>query len=155
MLEKLPYKKVIFTNCREREAIEALTSLGIERYFEKVYGADFFQDYCKVSYYWIILIFYNTLEIIQPDIETFNLLLSDLNVEPNDIVFFEDSLKNLQVGYSLGMKTILIQGMTSQEETESTNDLIIQKPSYVDIVISTLTDGGIELRDKFPSLFEL
>ena len=49
MLELLPYKKVLFTNCREREAIEALTSLGIERYFENnIYGADFLQDYCKV-----------------------------------------------------------------------------------------------------------
>lgn len=80
-------------------------------------------------------------------------MLNHLKVEAKDVVFFEDSLKNLQIGHSLGMKTVLIQGMTSQEETESKNDLMNEKPHYVDIIVSTLTDGGIELRERFPSLF--
>lgn len=48
MLEVLPQKKIIFTNCREKEALEALKALGIDKYFDKIYGADFLQDYCKV-----------------------------------------------------------------------------------------------------------
>jgi putative hydrolase of the HAD superfamily len=48
MLSSLPQRKVIFTNCREREALEALVALGIENHFERIYGADFLQDYCKV-----------------------------------------------------------------------------------------------------------
>lgn len=56
LLESLPYQKVIFTNCREREAMEALTSLGIERHFDIIYGADFFQDFCKVSIFILLFI---------------------------------------------------------------------------------------------------
>jgi FMN phosphatase YigB (HAD superfamily) len=48
MLSDLPFPKYIFTNAREREAIEALVALGIESHFDKIYGADFLGDVCKV-----------------------------------------------------------------------------------------------------------
>jgi FMN phosphatase YigB (HAD superfamily) len=49
MLAELPHRKVIFTNCREREASEALVALGIESHFERIFGADFLADSCKVG----------------------------------------------------------------------------------------------------------
>lgn len=48
------------------------------------------------------------------------------------------------------MKTVLIEGMTLQEETEGGEN---QLPDYVHVAVSTLTDGGKELQKKFPSLF--
>lgn len=50
MLGEIPLPKFIFTNAREKEALEALVILGIESYFDKIYGADFLGDICKVLY---------------------------------------------------------------------------------------------------------
>lgn len=128
MLHALPYKKYIFTNARETEALQALSALGIRDCFEdKIYGADFLGDICK------------------PQKEAFTNVLDDIGVSPTSCVFFEDSVKNLTMGKTLGMATVLVQGFTSQEE----GDL----PDIFDAVVSTLTDGGDELKEKYPALF--
>jgi len=130
-LQELPFKKYIFTNARETEAFEALAALGIRDCFEdKIYGADFLGDICK------------------PQAEAFSNVLNDIGVSPSNCVFFEDSVKNLIAGKMLGMSTVLVQGFTSQEEGEI-------EPGTFDAVVSTLTDGGEELRLRFPALFTL
>jgi FMN phosphatase YigB (HAD superfamily) len=149
MLAELPQRKVIFTNCREREASEALAALGIASHFERIFGADFLTDSCKVTCLPAALL---TLSL-QPDLEAFELLLCALGVSGEEIVFFEDSLKNLQRGHSLGMRTVLIEGMTSKEETDGALTGGEAFPGYVHVAVSTLTDGGRELRIKYPELF--
>ena len=125
----MPFKKYIFTNAREKEACEALLHLGIRDCFEDtIYGADFLGDMCK------------------PQKDAFGNVLDDIGVAPTNCVFFEDSVKNLLAGKALGMSTVLIQGFTSQEEGDIEEDMF-------DVVVSTLTDGGQELRALYPSLF--
>lgn len=130
MLHAMPYKKYIFTNAREKEAEQALSALGVRDCFEeKLYGADFLGDICK------------------PEHEAFRNVLDDICVSPKSCVFFEDSVKNLLAGKSLGMSTVLVQGFTSQEEG------VDERLGGFDAVVSTLTDGGEELRACYPSLF--
>jgi beta-phosphoglucomutase-like phosphatase (HAD superfamily) len=76
-----------------------------------------------------------------------------LGVPAEAVVFFEDSLKNLRRGHSLGMRTVLVEGMTAKEETEEASAGEGSCPPYVHVAVSTLTDGGQELRIKFPELF--
>ena len=129
MLNSMPYKKYIFTNAREREASEALRALGVQNCFEEpIYGADFMGDVCK------------------PQEDAFRMILDDIGVDPANCVFFEDSVKNLATGKGLGMSTVLVQGFTSQEEGE------LQDGTF-DAVVSTLTDGGKELRAAYSELF--
>ena len=40
LLESLPQRKWLFTNCRELEAKQALTLLGLDGFFEGIIGAD-------------------------------------------------------------------------------------------------------------------
>lgn len=130
MLESMPYKKYIFTNAREKEASQALHALGVRDCFEdKIYGADFHGDICK------------------PEKDAFRNVLDDIGAPPSDCVFFEDSVKNLKAGKELGMSTVLIQGFTSNEEGG-----VLEMDSF-DAAVSTLTDGGEELRQVYPSLF--
>jgi hypothetical protein len=57
-------------------------------------------------------------------------------------------LKNILVGAELGMQTVFISGMTAEEEGfDSDSEKLVQ------VVISTLSDGGVELRSKMPNLF--
>lgn len=87
LLKQLPNRKIIFTNCREKEAIKLLQLLGIYECFDGVYGADFLNDTCK------------------PEIESFQSLFSAIGETPENTIFFEDSIKNLKTASSLGMGT--------------------------------------------------
>ena len=95
--------KYIFTNAREEQAIEALICLGVERHFDGVYGSDHMGDYCK------------------PEKEAFEKVLAALPLpslegegeEGREVVFFEDSFKNLMAAKELGMKTVLICKFTA------------------------------------------
>lgn len=49
MLHSIALPKYIFTNCREKEAHDALMALGLDTNFNAIYGADFLGDTCKVQ----------------------------------------------------------------------------------------------------------
>ena len=87
---------------------------------------------------------------IQPERAAFELVLTDLGVSPSSVVFFEDSLKNVLAGAELGMTTVFVTGMTAAEEGFSE-----EHETSIDAVVSTLTDGGAELRQNLPELFGL
>jgi len=92
--------KYIFTNAREEQAREALVCLGVEKHFDGIYGSDHMGDHCK------------------PEKEAFEKVLAALPLEDGEgeegreggreVVFFEDSFKNLLAARELGMKTVLI-----------------------------------------------
>lgn len=63
-------------------------------------------------------------------------------------MFFEDSLKNVLTGAEIGMATVFVTGMTAAEEGFSP-----ENECQIDFVVSTLTDGGAQLREKIPALF--
>ena len=142
-LRKMPFEKVIFTNCREAEAIDMLRILGVEDLFSKVYGADFLGDTCK------------------PEEDSFTKVTDDLNASGKDMYFFEDSIKNLKTGKKFGMKTVLIEGMTATEEAKqvvktagiTSSSQEENKSDFIDTAIPTLSDGGDALRNAFPELF--
>ena len=84
--------------------------LGVERHFDAVYGSDHMGDYCK------------------PEKEAFEKVLAALPVLEDEgeegregeggreVVFFEDSFKNLMAAKELGMKTVLICKYNNQEK---------------------------------------
>jgi pyrimidine 5'-nucleotidase len=147
LLKSLPHKKVIFTNAREKEAMGIMHLLGIDNYFDHVFGADFMGEVCK------------------PQVESFQLLLKALDVQPENVVYFEDSVKNLRMASSIGIQCILINGETATEEgvfVQNSVDVDRKKTETgllpgldfsVLSVVSTLSDGGSELRATCPSLF--
>ena len=142
LLLNLSYKKVIFTNCREKEAIEILKLLNIYDCFDKIYGADFMGDVCK------------------PQKESFELVLQDLGINSENILYFEDSVKNLIAAHQLNMKCVLIYSNTAQEEgsiitilDETRKIGSIEGVSMPIIVLDTLNDGGVQLKQALPELF--
>lgn len=64
--------------------------MGVGDLFEGIYGADHMGEVCK------------------PDEEAFEKVLSVLPSERQQIVFFEDSFKNLMAAKKFGWKTVLI-----------------------------------------------
>ena len=142
LLLELPHRKVIFTNCREKEAIRIMEILNIHDCFDKVYGADFMGSVCK------------------PQAESFELVLADLGIESQNILYFEDSVKNLRTAEQLGLQCVLINSETANEEgvtiTAADSNPYLCKISGFrrDItVLTTLNDGGEQLRSAVPWLF--
>lgn len=124
-------RRLVFTNCHERQAREALHALGIEDCFDGVFGAGGMGDEAK------------------PSAGAFERFFHAHDVrDPTRCVFFEDSLKNLRAASSLfGMVTVLIAGETLDEEvrendvkTSSTHTTETETPtSFVDLVVA----GGV------------
>jgi len=89
----------VYTNCREREAVEALQALGIPlSLFAGVLGADFQGGRCK------------------PELASFQRVLAHTGLDPHRCIMFEDSPKNLATAKALGMRTILVGSVTCAEE---------------------------------------
>lgn len=145
LLTTLPYEKIIFTNCREIEADHILNLTGINDCFRATYGADFMGDCCK------------------PEASCFEKLLDKLQCSAENIVYFEDSVKNLKTAQSIGMQCVLIHSATACEEGVNITKMgeehglrrySIEGFSSPVVVLDTLNDGGKQLMEALPDLFK-
>jgi len=151
LLQKCPLRIIAFSNGPRKYAIKVLKTLGLYQtifFDDKIFAVDDVLPYCK------------------PEKESFEHVFKSCGVIPNECVFIEDSMKNIRIGKSLGMKTILIAGMdrlsnnskdttttTTEEMVESEKskmgDMPILNDPTVDVVIETCLDmkgsmlGGI------------
>ena len=133
LLPSNPYRDLqyVMTNCAEKQARECLELLGVAGHFEHVYGADWLGSVCK------------------PEEAAFRRVCDDIGCAPQDVVFFEDSYKNLVTAHKLGMATVMVKGYTAEEEGVSKDEEAI-----IDAVVPSLSDlDGEILRAKFPALF--
>jgi putative hydrolase of the HAD superfamily len=139
LLQRLPYKKVIFTNCREEEANRILDLLGVRDCFNATYGATFLGEICK------------------PEEACFEKLLTTLELRAGEVLYFEDSVKNLRTADKLGMPCVLVHSETASEEgARSDRERSVGHVEGFDnpvVVVDTLNDGGRQLRAALPRLF--
>ena len=89
-LERLPGRRLVFTNGDARHARRVLDHLGLADLFEDVFhiaAADY---------------------IPKPRVETFEKMIARHAVQPRRAAFFEDSERNLRPAADVGMTTILV-----------------------------------------------
>ena len=145
MLQSCPLQKIAFSNGPRKYVIRVLKTMGLyETIFndEKIFAVDDVLPHCK------------------PEIDAFQTVFKRCNVTPEECVFVEDSMKNIRVGKSLGMKTILIAGksrlsgdnsdnVVNESEKSKMGDMPVLNDPAVDVVIETCLDidrsmfGGI------------
>jgi putative hydrolase of the HAD superfamily len=124
-------RKIVLTNCAEKQAREALRVLGIEDEFAAVYGADAMGETCK------------------PMREAFERIwaMDPCGVDPSRCAFFEDSVKNLASAKEhFGTFTVQIAGKTAEEEGSRSDGFV------ADAIISAVTVD--EVRRVLPGLWE-
>ena len=90
-LEKLPGKKIIFTNGTVEHAHNVTERLGITHHFSEVY------DIVATNY------------IPKPDRQAYEHVLLEASITPKNTAMFEDLARNLKVPHELGMTTVLVQ----------------------------------------------
>jgi putative hydrolase of the HAD superfamily len=91
-LDRLPLRKVIFTNADSPHAERVLARLGVARHFERIIDI-------------LTLDFVN-----KPDERAYHRVLELLGAEGHECMFVEDSAVNLVPAKRLGMVTVLVDG---------------------------------------------
>ncbi len=134
VLQSLPQKKYLFTNCHEKQALTALKCLGVDDCFDGVFGAAFMGDHCKPEE----IVYHQIIQLLRID-------------QASKVVLFEDSYKNLVTASRLGMKTVFIESITAEEEGVSSSDKLI-----LSSILSNLSDNSTisQLKSDLPELFE-
>lgn len=89
-IQRLPGRKVVFTNAPMSYALRVLDLLGIEDLFETVFSVESTRFHPK------------------PAVRGFKRLLAEIKVKASDCVMVEDSLPALRTAKRMGMKTVHI-----------------------------------------------
>ncbi|MEF3254031.1 MAG: pyrimidine 5'-nucleotidase [Deferribacterales bacterium] len=115
ILKDIPHKKYIFTNGSKKHAINVLSNLGILELFQKIISIED-TDYTP-----------------KPSIESFNLLCSNLKIEPGNSFFIDDMIENIKTASNIGFKTIHIDptGMSNIGDFTFKNIYEIEKLTKV------------------------
>ncbi len=91
-LDKLPGRKLIFTNADVPYARKVLACLGVDHHFEHVY------DIAAANY------------VPKPFPEAYDTLIERFDIVPAESIFFEDIARNLAPAAALGMTTVWVRG---------------------------------------------
>lgn len=137
LLKSCPLKKVVFSNAPRKYVKRVLRELQLHDVFpdELLFAVDDVLPHCK------------------PEKEAFDLVFKSINVCPKECIMVEDSMKNIRVAKSLGMKTVLVTGKgkisnnhnsnaattKESEKTKMGDEPLLNDPS-VDRVIETCKD---------------
>ena len=108
-LNNLPGKKLVYTNGTAPYAREVLKHRGLLDIFDEIYGIE------DATY------------IPKPFPEAFEIIFSKANIVHNRSAMFEDEVRNLEVPFKLGLKTILVSDVQSNKK-------------YVDYTVKCLSD---------------
>ena len=90
-LNNLPGRKLVYTNGTVPYAREVLKYRGLLSVFNEIYGIE------DATY------------IPKPFPEAFEIIFSKANIVHNKSAMFEDEVRNLEVPFKLGLKTILVR----------------------------------------------
>ena len=99
MLSSISIKKVIFTNGDRWHARRVTDTLKITQHFTEVIDVIDVNPFCK------------------PMIESFQIALSKLGIsDPKKVLLVDDNLKNIQMGQSIGLETVLISSKYKSQD---------------------------------------
>ena len=91
-IKNLPGEKIIFTNGSKKHAERVMERLGIQENFKKIFDI----EACEF--------------IPKPEIEPYQKMIGEFQVDCKKSIFFEDIAQNLEPAHKLGMKTAWIEG---------------------------------------------
>lgn len=142
-LKECKLNLVIFSNGPRNYVDRILQELGLSELFrpDRVWGVT------------------DTLPYAKPQKEAFDQIFQQLGVPAQECVFIEDSMKNIRVGKSLGLNTVLVAGAGRLRKNRSADLDAVEAKRYdapdeddpaVDVAIETVE----ELRDVLPGLWE-
>ena len=116
-LNKLPGRKIVYTNGTVPYAREVLKYRGLAGVFDEIYGVE------------------NANYIPKPFPEAYELIFAKAKIIYNRSAMFEDEIRNLKVPFDLGLKTILICDTPTNENYVDYS--VENLPDFLRQIIST------------------
>ena len=114
-IDMLPGKKGIFTNGTRGHAYNSVITMGLQDTFHFIDGRD-------------------SLEGLKPDIEIYKRFIQKNNMKSKEpVIFFEDTLINLQVAKQFGWITVLILGDSATQ--------LFPRPRGADFVFKNIKEA--------------
>ncbi len=118
ILEKLPYRKVIFTNADENHSRRVLDALGVRTCFNQVIDVMAMAPFCK------------------PYREAFMTAMNLVgDTDPSSYLLLDDAPKNVEAAMEVGMHAILV----SKNHPTSDNMVRIENIHLLPEILATLT----------------
>ena len=124
-LDKLPGRKIVYTNGTVPYAREVLKYRGLAGVFDEIYGVE------------------NANYIPKPFPEAYELIFDKAKIIYNRSAMFEDEIRNLKVPFDLGIKTILICDTPTKEKYVDYS--VENLPDFLRQIISTSLIGKNEI----------
>ena len=138
LIKKLNGLKILFTNGTHQHTNIVLKNLGLVSVFDLILDRDILQG-------------------LKPNPQVFYKLIKWCSITENDkCFFFEDSIHNLIVGYSLGWQTILINDNTTNttnktiEINVSENGHIVKKYATIHYTFKNIKDALKHFVNRLP-----
>jgi putative hydrolase of the HAD superfamily len=116
-LGSIEIEKVVFTNAPGEYARRVMECLGLDEHFHLVIDLEFHN--------------YNG----KPFREAYERVVRHLDVEPEECVLVEDTLRNLEAAKQIGMVTVLVG---SAERTAKCVDYAVLRPSAVAEILARM-----------------
>lgn len=114
-LERIPYRKSIFTNASRAHARRVLEALGVERHFDSIY------DVAAVGYE------------SKPALSAYAHVAADLAIQSEECVLVDDAMRNLTPARELGMATVLVDDR-QQAPVEGVDALVHRAAQVADVL---------------------
>jgi putative hydrolase of the HAD superfamily len=112
-LDRLPGRRLVFTNGSERHARRVLGALGVEDLFDEVFDI----EACDL--------------IPKPEPRAFARLVERHAVTPRSAAFFEDLERNLKPAADLGMTTVLVGPRAAHSQAEFVHHRTERLPPFL------------------------
>lgn len=137
ILINLPAKKYIFTNGSDFHAKRVMKQLELDTVgFDGIVTID------------------STSQIPKPDVRAYNYLFNKYDVNPEESIFFEDSLHNLITAGKLGMSTVLIEAEeASYDKFKVYNEIQYFAKSVVDFFEGRYENKSLHNKNKIYSVW--
>ncbi len=129
MLERMPLRKIIFTNADAPHARRVLDSLGVARHFERIVDI-------------IALDFVN-----KPDLRAYARVLELIGARPGECLLIEDSIPNLLPAREMGMATVLVAEGKRPPVADCHIARITDLEAALTGILCTRTPGDLMLRE--------
>lgn len=129
-IDRLPGRRLVFTNGSRGHAEKTMLALGIAHLFDDVF--DIVSSGFKPK----------------PQRSTYDKFLADHGVDPARAVMFEDIAVNLETAKDVGMGTVLVVPRPGSGDHREPWEITAQAPGYVDHVTDDLASFLSSIRDR-------
>lgn len=130
-LQRLPGRKMVLTNAPANYAYRVLNTLGIQSSFERVYSIEdmFLQHQCRPK----------------PSRALMQQIIHRIGVPAQNIIFIDDTLRNLKAAHSLGIHTVHFAHPSTPFSAQYAG-----RAPYVDLRVSSIKELSQRYCSKHP-----